>query len=201
MGPVIKSPFLTCGPKLAVLLLFFTAGAARSQSTYTFISCNLPDSGQTGSITLTFGEDSDYQPTASQPGFTMYYNAVDASSVTVDNRTGLMWVADPVGAGTSVTYTWEGAITACENLSYGGYTDWRLPDIRELMSVTDYGAAAAPVIRAKFFPNTQASVYWSATTYVSNTDSAWTVDFNEGVVDGYSKSTSFNYVRCVRGGS
>lgn len=45
-----------------------------------------------------------------------------------DQITNLMWAKDN---GTS--YNWENAITQCENLSYGGYTDWRLPTQKELM--------------------------------------------------------------------
>jgi hypothetical protein len=50
-----------------------------------------------------------------------------------DTKTGLMWQDDAVGS----TMTWANAITTCENLTLGGYSDWRLPNIRELKSIVE----------------------------------------------------------------
>ncbi|MDO8803550.1 MAG: DUF1566 domain-containing protein [Elusimicrobiota bacterium] len=167
-------------------------------STHTFLNCNLPDTGQTASYTATPGEDHDYQPTGSRPGYTIY-NPVGVSSVTVDNRTGLMWVTNPNDAGIGGIYTWENAITACETSGYAGYPDWRLPNIKELVSIVDYSTAASAKINGTYFLNTQANYYWSSTTYVPNTTYAWYVYFGNGSMDGSSKTGTY-YVRCVRGG-
>lgn len=45
-----------------------------------------------------------------------------------DQLTGLYWSK---GSASSVA-TWESAITYCENLSYGTYTNWRLPTAKEM---------------------------------------------------------------------
>ena len=42
---------------------------------------------------------------------------------------------DSLVCDTSFRTTWDYAISACENLSEGGFTDWRLPNIDELMSL------------------------------------------------------------------
>jgi len=189
----------------SALLLVCVTGAAKAQSTYTFVNCNLPDTGQTvAKPSMPFGQDSDYQPSLSQPGYTIY-NPVGVSSVTVDNRTGLMWVTNPVDAGMDFTYNWEGALYACKSLigasgTYAGYSDWRLPNIRELMSIADYGITTPPNINGKYFLNTQAANYWSSTTYVPIPDNAWFVAFSDGVVNFVNKTLSSHYVRCVRGG-
>jgi hypothetical protein len=62
---------------------------------------------------------------------------VDNSDGTVtDTSTGLMWQQ----ATASGTYTWEQALTYCENLTLpaGGYSDWRMPNRNELQSIVDY---------------------------------------------------------------
>lgn len=192
-------------PKIAALsAALFAAGAGVSYagiSTYSFTTCNLPDTGQGAGYTATFGEDHDYSSAASTPSFTVYSRT--GSSVTVDNRTGLMWVTSPNDAGMSGTYTWGNAITACESLiggagTYAGYSDWRLPNIKELVSIVDYGRQN-PAINTTYFPNTQNSYYWSSTTYVPLTTLAWFVYFNYGGMNGDVKTIA-NYVRCVRGG-
>ena len=190
---------------LTAFLLSCAAGFAEAQSTYTFVNCNLPDTGLTSSYTPPIaGEDRDYQPSSSQPGYTIY-NPVGVSSVTVDNRTGLMWVTNPVDAGMTVTYSWEGALKACKLYiggagTYAGYSDWRLPNIRELMSIADYGRASSPKINGTYFLNMQGAKHWSSTTYMPNPDYAWLADFSNGTVDGLSKTNIAYYARCVRGG-
>jgi len=161
----------------------------------------LPDTGQAGDYVARFGEDSDYQVSGTQPSYAIY-SPVGVSSVTVDNLTGLMWVTNPVDAAISASYTWENAITACESLSYAGYEDWRLPNITELISIVDYGAAAAPRINGAYFMNTQAVYYWSSTTNGAYTPNAWNISFNDGNMGGgggEGDKAALNYIRCVRG--
>ena len=159
------------------------------------ISHELPDTGQTQSYTSTFGEDNDYQPAASQPSYTD-----NGNGTTTDNRTGLMWVNDGNSAGCNNggTLTWDAAITFCEGLTYAGYSDWRLPNVRELESIVDAGHTSSS-INATYFTNTQSNSYWTSTTYVPDTSYAWYVSFSHGYVFDNHK-TLVNHVRCVRGG-
>ncbi len=119
-----------------------------------------------------------------------------------DAGTGLMWqqaTADTDGDGDideSDKLTWTGALSYCENLTLGGHSDWRLPDIKELVSLIDYNRSA-PVIDPVF--SCKSSYYWSATTFAYYTNFAWDVDFGYTSQDWHYKSNS-NYVRCVRGG-
>lgn len=189
----------------ALLLLAGFAGFATAAgiSTHTFNSCNLPDTGLTGDYTATFGEDPDYRPSGSQLSYTIY-SPGGISSVTVDNRTGLMWVTNPVDAGISGTYTWESALTTCETGiggggSYAGYTDWRLPNIRELTSIMNY-SGGNPAINTVYFLNTQSEAYWSSTTAVQATTNAWYSDFSNIGNLSYLLKTAALRIRCVRGG-
>lgn len=121
--------------------------------------------------------------------------------------TGLMWQQCSAGqsgpgcaTGAAVTYTWDAAIAYCEDLSFGGFTDWRLPNIKEFRSIVDSTIAipiGGPAINTTYFPATQSAVYWSSTTYAPGTAFAWLVGFGDGYVGGNSKTSNY-YVRCVR---
>ncbi|RJQ23227.1 MAG: DUF1566 domain-containing protein [Nitrospiraceae bacterium] len=94
--------------------------------------------------------------------------------------------------------TWGSALSYCEGLSLGNKTDWRLPNIKELESITD-DTRFYPAIDTSFFPGAYASTYWSSTTFVGDERTAWSVFFINGIVYHYYKGNNY-YVRCVRGG-
>jgi len=127
-----------------------------------------------------------------------------AGTVT-DNTTNLMWLQCSDGlsgadcaTGTAVTVTWDNAIAVCESLSFGGFTDWRLPTVKELKTIADM-TKSSPAIDAFYFPNTVASFYWSSTSYAWDaTNYALYVNFNDGHPYGTSKTGTY-YTRCVRG--
>jgi hypothetical protein len=123
---------------------------------------------------------------------------VDNNDGTVsDTSTGLMWQQDaPV-----IKMRWNEALSYCESLPLGGYTDWRLPTKKELRSLLDYSLDILykPVINYDFFPKTQTSFYWSSTSNAYATDAAWGEHFADGY-DYSSYKNVYNYFRAVRGG-
>ncbi|MDO9514286.1 MAG: DUF1566 domain-containing protein, partial [Elusimicrobiota bacterium] len=153
----------------------------------------LPDTGQTTSYTATYGEDHDYQPAASQPSYTD-----NGDGTITDNRTGLMWLKDANNYNGGGAQTWEDALRVCEDFSYADYSDWRLPNVRELDSIIDCGASS-PAINTTYFLNTQSDCYWTSTTYVPGTTDAMVVHFVSGNVSHLLKTDAY-YVRPVRGG-
>ena len=90
---------------------------------------------------------------------------------------------------------WQDALQYCENLNFAGHDDWRLPNVRELQSIVDYGRGPAidPVFGVFYGP------YWSSTSYEGNPANPWCVWFNSGVVNaGADKFNKPPYVRAVR---
>ena len=120
------------------------------------------------------------------------------NGIVTDNKTGLQWQDDYSDNGGNIKQaTWIDAINYCENLSLGNHSDWRLPNIRELLSIADrsrYDPAIDPV-----FQKVTSDSYWSSTSLAYRTDGAWYVYFWSGSSDSSLKSDTY-YVRCVRGG-
>jgi len=120
-----------------------------------------------------------------------------------DNLTGLIWLKNANCYGKRA---WANAVTSCRNLANGacGLSDgstagsWRLANIKELMSLLDFGQyslipAGAP------FTSRQVLNYWASTTYPKDTGSAYAMGFNKGQV-GFMGKGNANYVWPVRGG-
>ena len=62
------------------------------------------------------------------------HNYVNNNDGTItDTDTSLMWIQLP-----AAPMSWQSAIRYAENLTWSGYSDWRLPDVKELQTLTDY---------------------------------------------------------------
>lgn len=92
----------------------------------------------------------------------------------------------------------EDFTNALNSDNFGGFSDWRLPTIEELLSIVDY-ERYDPSIDTFYFPNTKSYYYWSSITNVRFETYAWRVNFEDGEDDFHKKSYS-RYVRAVRGG-
>lgn len=86
------------------------------------------------------------------------------------------------------TMTWQQAMDACNNLSYGGYSDWVLPSKNVLNTMYIHKNEIGG------FSNTY---YWSSTEDNYNSNQAWYQHFDYGGQDYYYKSLTYR-VRCVR---
>jgi hypothetical protein len=94
---------------------------------------------------------------------------VDNGDGTVtDTCTGLMWqqeTADTNGNGEAERLAdrivWCEALDFCEDLSFAGHDDWRLPHIRDLLSIVDYSQLPRPPIYPVF--DLEDTWYWSST--------------------------------------
>ena len=138
-----------------------------------------------------FGQDAQYTSKCTAQSFTV--QKISSKEVVLDNNTGLMWQQ------TIFMYiSWDDAVSYCNDLSYAGYSDWRLPSPQELLTIVD-NSQRTPAINTTYFPDTPwSSDFWSSSTDQSDTDYAWYVDFDDGYVGLVSK-TDTSHVRCVRG--
>lgn len=151
-----------------------------------------------------------------------YHNMsyVDNNDGTVSELvTGRMWQQE-------IDYTrrdWESSLAYCNNLELAGHNDWRLPNIKEAVSIVNYNKTS-PSIDEEFFPNTPVKYFfWTSTSDVAgptlhvrplgkrkkdqsgdDLDLRHTGD-NEGWAQGYMIGSGYGmqkdnefYNRCVR---
>ena len=150
----------------------------------------IPQTGQV--VSYSEGDDGAYQYGIAfpNPRFTE-----DGETVT-DNMTGLVWLKNTNWF--KITYTWGKALAMCKYLSVDTFNDWRLPNVRELMSLVDYGHAGNILPAGHPFYDVRPDVYWSSTTFAADTNAAFAMHMQNGAWTMVSKKTRF-YVWPVRG--
>jgi hypothetical protein len=95
--------------------------------------------------------------------------------------------------------TWEDAILHCEGLNLGGNSDWRLPNIKEIRSLSDENKVQ-PSVNNTSFTGVTITKYWSSTSLPNQTTKAWYLDNNFGITT-YDVKTATHSVWAVRGGT
>ena len=116
----------------------------------------------------------------------------DRSNIVTDSSTRLQWQDDA-----NVTKTWTEAITYCEVLTLGNYSNWRLPNFNELYFIADR-TKREPAMDTTF-QNVVSAPYWSSSSVVGHESRAWVVNFRYGGSDVTDTKSYFShYVRCVR---
>ena len=129
-----------------------------------------------------------------------------------DVRTGFAWIVTPLTAAFPTIWEWLSDVNEEGGTGFAGYNDWRIPNLRELQTIIDYGRvepAVDPVFNNG--PDTSCSVlecshtdrsfHWSSTSFALALGDplVWILNFNFGFTSVWVTRTQFA-VRAVRGG-
>ena len=143
------------------------------------------------------GQDGEYQI-----GYSRFTDHEDGT--VTDNSTGLMWYKN--GNAGLIPMNWDEALFLCTvfiNSGEGayGYTDWRLPNVRELKSLYDSISYddGMPMEPHPFTNVMYGEVYWSSTTREALPWDVYTLYFSAPGLAFNFKTSNF-YVWPVRGG-
>jgi hypothetical protein len=122
----------------------------------------------------------------------------DGSGAITDQVTGLTWMqldSGALGAGASGdgSMNWNEALAWCETLDYAGYTDWRLPNAKELQSIVDYSrspdttgsAAIDPLFSVTAIIDELGQInypyFWTSTTHMDGVGQTVYIAFGEAL--------------------
>lgn len=181
----------------------------------------LPDSGQFRETTWIKGEDRDY---SRHP---ISFTISDDDQVVIDNNTGMMWerylnwntpkVVPAKGKwrpqdvftykdGEPKRRPYHEGVQYCKSLELGGYSDWRMPNIKEAQTITHY-ASARPTIWMKYFKDVFAGLpgygdrgkggMWAGPIGPDHNNSGWHMGLIDGHFMGYPRG-GYKTTRCVR---
>ncbi len=92
---------------------------------------------------------------------------------------------------------WDNALTYADTLILSGFTDWRLPNIKELQSINNE-SLINPSINTNYFTTGGINKYWSSTSLPNQTTRAWYLDTHFGITT-YDTKTIKHSIICVRG--
>lgn len=179
----------TCGTTEKIA--FDPASGSGATTGDTTASLPVLHTGQT--ISYAVGDDAYYHA-----GKARSYTRDNTNNIVTDNVTKLMWQDDAETK--SITKNWADAQTYCSNLTLGVYSDWMLPDVKELQSIVNLGENF-PALDT-FFEHDAAENYWSSTTLLDYEDLAWIVNTGDGGGGSgmdYDDKSNGGHVRCVRG--
>ncbi len=91
--------------------------------------------------------------------------------------------------------TWVAAIKTCEQLKFGGFDDWRLPNFNELYLITDHTQKGSAIHAS--FKEFSKGPYWSSTSSDYDHDRAWGISFDHGGDFTFDKAEQI-HLRCVK---
>jgi hypothetical protein len=170
----------------------------------TLFGVNFADGRIKGYGLIRAGQDKTFYVLCTRGNSSYGQNDLDVTGygTAIDSASGLMWAIDDSGSGLN----WEQALAWVEQHNtngYLGFSDWRLPNAKELQSLVDYSrspdsstsAAIDPLFSASSITNEAGNAdfpaYWSSTTHLNWTASpgASAVYINFGRSMGYMNNS------------
>jgi hypothetical protein len=137
--------------------------------------------------------DTDTQPVRCVRNFQGGGTLISYSANTIfDGRTGLYWQKATIAPS-----SWSAAVAACDALTLDGFTDWRLPSMKELGSIVDDNSTNPAI--SPLFTERQAEAFWSSTPLGGWPADAYAIHFGNGSSSGINTpGSTLLRVRCVR---
>lgn len=129
---------------------------------------------------------------------------LNGDDVVIDRATGLIWAREinEAGCNNGATATWDNAIDYCNNLSFAGFADWRLPNLNELFSIVDWSEYGGGY--TCFYPDyftglvtPTTGLFWVSTTYAYAPILSFCLDNYHGN-QSVNMKTQSHYLRAVR---
>ena len=135
----------------------------------------------------------------------------NGNGTVTDNLTGLIWTKDASASVAGVCSigqkTWQEALAYVKCLNdthYLNYSDWRLPNRKEINSLRDYSHSSPELPAGYPFSNVTSSGYWTSTSYTDDMSRAYgaNLDFGYDNFGGCGAGTKqgASYAWPVRGG-
>lgn len=168
---------------------------------HTLLMCAL-----TNNVTYVYAQSCNKNIPQSSPSSRYHDNT---NGTITDKYTGLVWKKCSEGfstsggkcnSGTLKKMSWKDALQYVENLNntsgFAGYHDWRLPNIKELLSLSEK-ACYDPAINTSVFPNNSNTNFWTSSPSLNFANMAWRVNFSMGQ-DARSDKGSLYAIRLVR---
>ena len=123
-----------------------------------------------------------------------YTVEADVNAEVVSDKSNLLMWQD--SADVLEDRNWQEALAYCANSEHAGYSDWHLPNIKELATLASYKASSS--VYAHFSYQNSSSLDWSSTT-VTDSNKAWLMSFTNSSASTFKlKKTYDSKARCVR---
>ncbi len=125
-----------------------------------------------------------------------------------DSATGLTWMRcalpqtwnGSVCTGSVGAYTWSQANAASTAIRFAGADDWRLPNVRELLTLVNWSDASIAIDANAFQGLADHMNFWTSTTAAASGSGPWDVNFAAFAgADNYNQPNDGSDVRLVRG--
>jgi hypothetical protein len=105
----------------------------------------------------------------------------------LDSKNRKMWFDQSSGR----SKNWKDANFFCQDLVFLNKSDWRLPTIEELYSITNSGKICSK------FENIKPNWYWSSTNFITNRNKFWNLNTTTGM-DTWDSSSRKILTTCIR---
>lgn len=144
------------------------------------------------------GQDAGYASSGKCTKQSLKLETASNQKTITDNNTGLVWQQ----ALSKKSFTWNDALAYCEELEYAGFSDWRLPEPQEILTIVDYGRSGIRLNKLYFTDipeKSSGNAFWTSKTFKDDPESAWTFSPQSGALPLPVSKTDIYHVMCVRG--